>query len=257
MKEGNMLKKIAISNQKGGVGKTTTTINLAASLGLLDRKILIIDMDPQGNTTTGLGVDKRSIGNCLYELLLGNCQVTETIYPTRFKNISIIPAKVHLSGADIELANVSGREMILKKAIRPIEQDYDYIIFDCPPSLNILTLNALAAAYTVLIPIQTEYYALEGVGQLLNTIRMVQKHLNRELTIEGIALTMTGPTNLSREVEEEVRSIFKGKVYRTTISRGVRLSEAPSHGKPIAYYDAKSKGAEEYLSLAKEVIANE
>lgn len=251
------MKKIAISNQKGGVGKTTTTINLAASLGLLDKKILLIDMDPQGNTTTGLGIDKGSITNCLYEVLLGNCEVQETIHQTKFKNIQLVPAKVHLSGIDIELAQIPGRELILKKAISAIEDDYDYIIFDCPPSLGILTLNALAAADTVLIPIQTEYYALEGVSQLLNTIRLAQKYLNRDLKIEGIVLTMTVNTNLSREVEEEVRNIFKGKVYKTTISRGVRLSEAPSHGLPIAYYDARSKGAEEYLDLAKEVISNE
>lgn len=251
------MKKIAISNQKGGVGKTTTTINLAASLGLLDKKILLVDMDPQGNATTGLGVDKGSIDNCLYELLLGNCEVEETVYPTKFKNIELIPAKVHLSGIDIELAQIPGRELILKKAIQSIEENYDYIIFDCPPSLGILTLNALAAAYSVMIPVQTEYYALEGVSQLLNTIRLAQKYLNRELKIEGIVLTMTVNTNLSREVEEEVRNIFKDKVYTTTISRGVRLSEAPSHGLPIAYYDVKSKGAEEYLSLAKEVVNNE
>ena len=251
------MKKIAISNQKGGVGKTTTTINLAASLGLLDRKILLIDMDPQGNATTGLGIDKGNIDNCLYELLLGNCEVEETVYPTKFKNIEVIPAKVHLSGIDIELSQIPGRELILKKAIQSIESQYDYIIFDCPPSLGILTLNALAAADTVMIPIQTEYYALEGVSQLLNTIRLAQKYLNRELKIEGIILTMTVNTNLSREVEEEVRNIFKDKVYQVTISRGVRLSEAPSHGLPIAYYDAKSKGAEEYLNLAKEVVNNE
>jgi len=248
------LKKIAISNQKGGVGKTTTTINLAASLGLLDKKVLLIDMDPQGNATTGLGIDKGSIDNCLYELLLGECDVKDTIYPTRFKNIEVIPAKVHLSGIDIELSQIPGRELIMKKAIQPIEEDYDYLIFDCPPSLGILTLNALAAAHTVMIPIQTEYYALEGVSQLLNTIRLAQKYLNRDLKIEGITLTMLVNTNLSREVEDEVRNIFKDKVYNTTIARGVRLSEAPSHGLPIAYYDARSKGAEEYLSLAKEVV---
>lgn len=252
-----MVKKIAISNQKGGVGKTTTTINLAASLGLLEKKVLLIDMDPQGNATTGLGVDKGSIDQCLYDLLLGNCEVEQTLYQSKFKHIDIIPAKVHLSGIDIELSQIPGRELILKKAITSIENNYDYILFDCPPSLGLLTLNALAAANTVLVPIQTEYYALEGVSQLLNTIRLAQRYLNRELKIQGIVLTMIVNTNLSREVEDEVRNIFKDKVYKTTISRGVRLSEAPSHGMPIAYYDAKSKGAEEYLLLAKEVTCDE
>ncbi len=251
------MKKIAISNQKGGVGKTTTTINLAASLGLLDKKVLMIDMDPQGNTTTGLGVDKGEIDTCVYDVLLGKKTLKDVIYKTEFKNISLVPAKIHLSGIDIELSQIPGRELIIKKALQEVENDYDYIIFDCPPSLGLLTLNALAAAKTVMVPIQAEYYALEGVSQLLNTIRLAQRHLNRNLKIEGIILTMTVNTNLSREVEEEVRNLFKDKVYKTTIARGVRLSEAPSHGLPIAYYDPRSKGAEEYLNLAKEVIASE
>lgn len=251
------MKKIAISNQKGGVGKTTTTINLAASLGLLDKKVLMIDMDPQGNTTTGLGVDKGEIDKCVYDVLLGKQTLKDVIYKTEFKNISLVPAKIHLSGIDIELSQIPGRELIIKKALQEVENDYDYIIFDCPPSLGLLTLNALAAAKTVMVPIQAEYYALEGVSQLLNTIRLAQRHLNRNLKIEGIILTMTVNTNLSREVEEEVRNLFKDKVYKTTIARGVRLSEAPSHGLPIAYYDPRSKGAEEYLNLAKEVIASE
>lgn len=251
------MKKIAISNQKGGVGKTTTTINLAASLGLLDKKVLMIDMDPQGNTTTGLGVDKGEIDKCVYDVLLGKQSLKDVIYKTEFKNISLVPAKIHLSGIDIELSQIPGRELIIKKALQEVENDYDYIIFDCPPSLGLLTLNALAAAKTVMVPIQAEYYALEGVSQLLNTIRLAQRHLNRNLKIEGIILTMTVNTNLSREVEEEVRNLFKDKVYKTTIARGVRLSEAPSHGLPIAYYDPRSKGAEEYLNLAKEVIASE
>lgn len=251
------MKKIAISNQKGGVGKTTTTINLAASLGLLDKKVLMIDMDPQGNTTTGLGVDKGEIDRCVYDVLLGKQSLKDVIYKTEFKNISLVPAKIHLSGIDIELSQIPGRELIIKKALQEVENEYDYIIFDCPPSLGLLTLNALAAAKTVMVPIQAEYYALEGVSQLLNTIRLAQRHLNRNLKIEGIILTMTVNTNLSREVEEEVRNLFKDKVYKTTIARGVRLSEAPSHGLPIAYYDPRSKGAEEYLNLAKEVIASE
>ncbi|GBU10667.1 sporulation initiation inhibitor Soj [Erysipelotrichaceae bacterium] len=251
------MKKIAISNQKGGVGKTTTTINLAASLGMLGKRVLMIDMDPQGNTTTGLGVNKGAIDTCVYDVLLGKQSLEDVIYPTEFKNISLVPAKIHLSGIDIELAQLPGRELIMKKEVLKIEHNYDYIIFDCPPSLGLLTLNALAAAKTVMVPIQAEYYALEGVSQLLNTIRLAQRHLNRNLKIEGIIMTMTVNTNLSHEVEEEVRSLFKDKVYRTTISRGVRLSEAPSHGLPISYYDPKSKGAEEYMSLAKEVIASE
>ncbi|MGL5042121.1 MAG: ParA family protein [Culicoidibacterales bacterium] len=251
------MKKIAISNQKGGVGKTTTTINLAASLGLLNRRVLMIDMDPQGNTTTGLGIDKGTLNKCVYDVLLGRQKLKDVICQTEFKNISLVPAKIHLSGIDIEISQIPGRELIIKKAIEEIEDQYDYIIFDCPPSLGLLTLNALAAAKTVMVPIQTEYYALEGVSQLLNTIRLAQRHLNRNLKIEGIILTMTVNTNLSREVEEEVRNLFKEKVYKTTIARGVRLSEAPSHGLPIAYYDPRSKGAEEYLNLAKEVIASE
>lgn len=239
------------------MGKTTTTINLAASLGMLGKRVLMIDMDPQGNTTTGLGVNKGAIDTCVYDVLLGKQSLEDVIYPTEFKNISLVPAKIHLSGIDIELAQLPGRELIMKKEVLKIEHNYDYIIFDCPPSLGLLTLNALAAAKTVMVPIQAEYYALEGVSQLLNTIRLAQRHLNRNLKIEGIIMTMTVNTNLSHEVEEEVRSLFKDKVYRTTISRGVRLSEAPSHGLPISYYDPKSKGAEEYMSLAKEVIASE
>lgn len=252
------MKKIAVSNQKGGVGKTTTTINLASSLGLLNKKVLLIDMDPQGNATTGLGIDKGNVKQCVYDLLLGECEIEDVIVQTKYRNLSVIPAKIHLSGIDLELSQTPGRELIMRKAVEDLPTGaYDYIIFDCPPSLGLLTLNALAAASTVLIPIQTEYYALEGVSQLLNTIRLAQRHLNRSLKIEGIVLTMTNTTNLSQEVEEEVRNLFKDKVYRTTITRGVRLSEAPSHGEPIAYYDAKSKGAEEYLLLAKEVIQDE
>lgn len=251
------MKKIAISNQKGGVGKTTTTINLAASLGLLGKKVLLIDMDPQGNATTGMGINKGAINACVYDVLLGNAGFDEVIEKTRFKNIDLVPARIHLSGIDIELAQIPGRELIIRKAMEDMERRYDYVLFDCPPSLGLLTLNALAAAKTVMVPIQTEYYALEGVSQLLNTIRLAQRHLNRELKIEGIVLTMTSKTNLSIEVEEEVRNLFKDKVYRTTITRGVRLSEAPSHGMPIAYYDPKSKGAEEYLQLAKDVVSHE
>ena len=214
-------------------------------------------MDPQGNATTGLGIDKGGIKECVYDLLLGNTTIQEVIIPTTFKNLEIIPARIHLSGIELELSQTPGREMIMKKALTDLTKEYDYIFFDCPPSLGLLTLNALAAASTVLVPIQTEYYALEGVSQLLNTIRLAQRHLNRSLKIEGIVLTMTNTTNLSQEVEEEVRNLFKEKVYKTTITRGVRLSEAPSHGMPIAYYDPKSKGAEEYLFLAKEVISSE
>jgi len=252
-----MVKKIAISNQKGGVGKTTTTINLAASLGLLKKRILLIDMDPQGNTTTGLGVDKGNISKCVYDVLLGNCKISEVIHRTKHLNIDLVPAKIHLSGIDIEIANIPGRELIMKKAIQNIEENYDYILFDCPPSLGLLTLNALAAAKTVMVPIQTEYYALEGVSQLLNTIRLAQRHLNKNLRIEGVILTMTNGTNLSKEVEEEVRSLFKERVYKTTITRAVKLGEAPSYGMPIVYYDPRSRPAEEYMLLAKEVVANE
>lgn len=251
-----MGKIVAITNQKGGVGKTTTTVNLSAAIAALGKHVLVIDIDPQGNATTGLGIEKSDIQECIYDILVNDANPLNVIRETPFENLDVIPATINLSGAELELANISGRERILKAALKTVTRKYDYIFLDCPPSLSLLTLNALTAAESIVVPIQAEYYALEGLTQLLNTVRLVQKHMNSKLGIEGILLTMTSNTNLSKEVESEVRSLFDQKVFMTTISRGVRLSEAPSHGEPIMYYDAQSKGTQEYLSLAQEVIHN-
>ncbi|MGL5914694.1 MAG: ParA family protein [Culicoidibacterales bacterium] len=250
------MKIIAITNQKGGVGKTTSTVNMAASLGVLGHKVLMIDMDPQGNATTGLGISKADLKACIYTVLVDERRIDETMIETPFENLWVVPATINLSGVDLELASVIGRETRLKQAIEEMKTEFDYVLIDCPPSLGLLTLNALTVAESIIVPIQAEYYALEGLTQLLNTIRLAQRHLNKTLVIEGIVLTMVNKTNLSAEVEEEVRNIFDKKVYTTTISRGVRLSEAPSYGQPIYYYDQRSRGAQEYLELAKEVIKN-
>ncbi|MGL5296897.1 MAG: ParA family protein [Culicoidibacterales bacterium] len=247
------MKVIAITNQKGGVGKTTSTVNLAASLGVIGHRVLLIDMDPQGNATTGLGINKAELQSCIYTVLVDEIPLETAMVETPFKNLFVVPATINLSGVDLELASVIGRESRLKQAIEDMTEEFDYILIDCPPSLGLLTLNALTVSNSIIVPIQAEYYALEGLTQLLNTIRLAQRHLNKELVIEGIVLTMVNKTNLSAEVEEEVRNIFGKKVYQTKISRGVRLSEAPSYGKPIYYYDQRSRGAEEYLELAKEV----
>lgn len=251
-----MGKIIAVTNQKGGVGKTTTTVNLSAAIAALGKHVLVIDIDPQGNATTGLGIEKSDIQECVYDILVNGAEPKRVIRETSFENLDVIPATINLSGAELELANISGRERILKTALKSVEKKYDYIFLDCPPSLSLLTLNALTASESIVVPIQAEYYALEGLTQLLNTVRLVQKHMNGKLGIEGILLTMTSNTNLSKEVESEVRALFDQKVFQTTISRGVRLSEAPSHGEPIMYYDAQSKGTQEYLELAREVIRN-
>lgn len=248
------MKVIAVTNQKGGVGKTTSTVNMAASLGVLGYKVLMIDMDPQGNATTGLGINKADLKSCIYTVLVDEIPIEDAIIETPFENLSVVPATINLSGVDLELASVIGRESRLKQAIEDMKQTFDYVLIDCPPSLGLLTLNALTVSNSIIVPIQAEYYALEGLTQLLNTIRLAQRHLNKELVIEGIVLTMVNKTNLSAEVEQEVRNIFDKKVYKTTISRGVRLSEAPSYGKPIYYYDQRSRGAQEYLELAKEVM---
>lgn len=248
------MKIISITNQKGGVGKTTSTVNLAASLGVLGHRVLMIDMDPQGNATTGLGINKADLKACIYTVLVDELPIEEAIVTTAFENLFVVPATINLSGVDLELASVIGRESRLKQAIEEMTQTFDYILIDCPPSLGLLTLNALTVSNSLIVPIQAEYYALEGLTQLLNTIRLAQRHLNKELVIEGIVLTMVNKTNLSAEVEEEVRNIFDKKVYKTTISRGVRLSEAPSYGQPIYYYDQRSRGATEYVELAKEVM---
>lgn len=250
-----MGKIIAITNQKGGVGKTTSTVNLGASLALLGNKVLLVDIDPQGNATSGVGINKGDMDQCVYNILVEDLEAKEVCVPTEVENLSIIPATIQLAGAEIELVPTISREVKLKKALDEIKDNYDYILIDCPPSLGLLTLNALTSADSVLIPVQCEYYALEGLSQLLNTIRLVQKHLNKQLMIEGVLLTMLDArTNLGIQVIEEVKMYFQDKVYKSIIPRNVRLGEAPSYGKPITIYDPKSRGAEVYLELAKEVM---
>lgn len=248
---------IALANQKGGVGKTTSSVNLSSSLAFLGKKVLLVDIDPQGNASSGVGVNKGEIELCIYDVLVDDVAIQDVLQKTDLDNLNVIPATIQLAGAEVELVPAISREIRLKKAIDSIRDDYDYVIIDCPPSLGLLTLNALTAADSVLIPVQCEYYALEGLSQLLNTIRIVQKHLNEDLEIEGVLLTMLDArTNLGIQVIEEVKKYFQNKVFNTIIPRNVRLSEAPSHGKPILLYDAKSKGAEVYLELAKEVVAH-
>lgn len=254
-----MGKAIAIFNQKGGVGKTTTNINLAACLALKGKKVLILDIDPQGNTTSGIGIDKKTLNKTMYEVLINNNMKTgEAILPTCIKNLDIIPASVQLAGAEIELVELEAREKRLKRAIDSIKDNYDYVFIDCPPSLGLLTINSLTAVDSVLIPIQCEFYALEGVSQLMNTIELVKKNLNPKLSIQGVILSMfDGRTNLSIQVVEEVKKYFKEKVYTTIIPRNVRLAEAPSFGLPITAYDPKSKGAEAYMDFAEEFLCLE
>ena len=249
-----MARIIAIANQKGGVGKTTTCVNLASSLAALERKTLLVDLDPQGNATSGLGIDGDSLKKTVYEALIDKISVREAVIETEISFLKLLPSNIRLSGAQIELVSMIARERKLQEALRDLDSEYDYIFIDCPPSLGILTLNALTAAKSVLIPIQCEYYALEGVGKLLNSIRLVQKNLNSNLVIEGILLTMyDSRLNLSNQVLDEVRMYFEDRVYSTVISRNVKLSEAPSFGKPILLYDILSKGAKAYIQLAKEV----
>ena len=257
-----MGKTIALVNQKGGVGKTTSSINLAASLGYLGKKALLIDLDPQGNSTTGLGIDKGDIKKSIYDLLVDEAELKEVLKKTKFKNLYVIPATISLAGADLELAEKSrmnpefSKNRQLKTKLEEAKQIFDYIIIDCPPSLGLLTTNALTASDSVIIPVQCEFFALEGIMQLLNSIMLAQKTLNPTLDIEGVLLTMLdNRTNLGLEVVQDIKSYFKERVYDTIIPRLVRLSEAPSHGKPIIYYDSKSRGAEAYINLAKEVIS--
>lgn len=254
-----MGKAIAIFNQKGGVGKTTTNINLAASLALRKKKVLILDIDPQGNTTSGVGILKKELPVTTYNLLVDeDIDVNEAILNTEVKNLDIIPASVQLAGAEIELAQIEGREKRLKKALDTIKDNYDYIFIDCPPSLGLLTINSLTAVDSVLIPIQCEFYALEGVSQLMSTIDIVKKNLNPELEIQGVILSMfDGRTKLSMQVQEEVRKYFGKAVYKTVIPRNVKLAEAPSFGMPIALYDPLSKGARAYKKFAKEFLNQE
>jgi chromosome partitioning protein len=253
-----MGKIIAISNQKGGVGKTTTAINLSAFLALERKRVLLIDIDPQGNTSSGVGIERSKIDKNIYDSLINQVPVQEVIVPSQIDNLDVLPSTLQLAGAEIELVNYISRENRLKQLIRPIKEKYDYIIIDTPPSLGLLTLNALNAANSVIIPVQCEYYALEGIGQLLNTITLVKENLNPNLAIEGILLTMYDVrNNLSKEVAEEIEKHFKGSTFQTIIPRNVRLSEAPSHGKPVVLYEAKSRGAQAYQKLAQEVIAHD
>lgn len=257
-----MGKIISLVNQKGGVGKTTTSINLAASLGLLGKKVLLIDLDPQGNSSTGVGIEKGDLKASIYEALNGSVNIRTSIKKTKFKNLDIIPATITLAGIEVEFIDKSKEDpnfvksAQLKNILGEVKDIYDYILIDCPPSLTILTINALTASDSVLIPVQCEYFALEGIMQLLNTIKQARKSLNPTLDIEGVVLTMLDSrTNLGLEVVENVRGFFREKVYDTIIPRLIRLTEAPSHGKPIANYDPNSRGTEAYINLAKEVIA--
>jgi chromosome partitioning protein len=248
-------KVIAVFNQKGGVGKTTTNVNLSSCIAIKGKRVLVVDIDPQGNTTSGLGIDKKALETTIYEMLIGEAKAEEVILETAVENLYIMPSSVQLAGAEIELTEFEEREKMLRKALVGVKESYDYVFVDCPPSLGLLTINALAAADSVLIPIQCEYYALEGVSQLMNTIWLVQRGLNPALKVEGVVLSMfDGRTNLSIQVVDEVKRYFKGQVYTTIIPRNIRLAEAPSYGVPIVMYDPKSKGAEAYEELADEFI---
>lgn len=253
-----MAQIISVANQKGGVGKTTTTVNLGACLASLGKQVLLVDMDAQGNATSGVGIRKPDVTQDIYDVLVNELPIAEATIATEHENLSIVPATLQLAGAEIELTSMMARESRLKSSLAEVNNQYDYILIDCPPSLGHLTINSFTASDSILIPVQCEYYALEGLSQLLNTVRLVQKHFNPELEIEGVLLTMyDARTNLGNEVVEEVRKYFREKVYDTVIPRNIRLSEAPSHGKPIIDYDPRSRGAEVYQALAKEVVDRE
>lgn len=252
-----MGKTIAIANQKGGVGKTTTAINLSACLAEKGKRVLVIDTDPQGNTTSGFGIDKNNLENTIYELILGECSISDCIIRKVIGDVSVVPSNVNLAAAEIELIGIDKKEYILKREVDYIKEEYDFIIIDCPPSLNMLTINAMTTADSVLVPIQCEYYALEGLSQLIHTINLVKERLNPDLDMEGTVFTMyDARTNLSMQVVENVKKNLNHKIYSTLIPRNIRLAEAPSHGMPINLYDAKSAGAEAYMQLAEEVISN-
>ena len=250
-----MGKVISIANQKGGVGKTTSSINLAASLAAIEHPTLIIDIDPQSNTTSGLGIDTSTVTNSIYEVMIGSAEISDTIRQTELDFLDLVPAHINLVGAEIEMIDREQRERILTKAISELRDKYDFIIIDCPPSLGLLTINALTASDSIVIPVQCEYFALEGLGQLLNTIKIVRQHLNPSLDIEGVVLTMYDTrTRLSNQVADEVKRYFDDRVFKTVIARNVRLAEAPSFGKPALLYDSTSVGAKNYLALAGEII---
>lgn len=252
-----MTQIITITNQKGGVGKTTTSINLSACFAEKGKKVLVIDTDPQGNTTSGFGIDKNNLEDTIYELILGECSIGDCIIKNVVENVSVLPANVNLAAAEIELIGIDKKEYILKKEVDYVKEEYDFIIIDCPPSLNMLTINAMTTADSVLVPIQCEYYALEGLSQLIHTINLVKERLNPDLDMEGVVFTMyDSRTNLSMQVVENVKSNLNQRIYGTLIPRNIRLAEAPSHGMPINLYDAKSAGAEAYMRLAEEVIEN-
>ena len=252
-----MGKIISITNQKGGVGKTTTCVNLAAFIAKEGNRVLIIDMDPQGNASSAVGVEPTKDDNTIYEVLIGECSIREAIYQSVMPGLDVLPSTVDLSGAEVELVHLNNRENILKEALYQVKREYDFIFIDCPPSLSLLTVNALTATDSIIIPIQCEYFALVGLGQLMNTVKLIKKHLNPTIEIEGVLLTMKDArSNLVNQVAEEIQKYFKEKVYSTFIPRNIRLAESPSHGKPITMYDAKSKGALAYQNLANEFLAS-